>query len=79
MKSTRQLEEAVLNLPAAERAHLALAAWESLEHDPAFWADAGFDPEGIALALERDREMESGSLEPLPHETFRRLTSGAAK
>ena len=54
----------ILSLPPEERAYLALAAWESLEADPAFAADRTLDPEGIALALERDAEIESGSCGP---------------
>lgn len=79
MNSTEQLERAVLKLPPAERAHLALAAWESLEADPAFAADPAFDPEGIALARARDSEIESGSVTLLTHEEFRRFTGGEKK
>jgi hypothetical protein len=61
MKSTAELEKEVLSLPPEERAHLALVAWESLEADPAFAADRTFDPEDVALALERDAEIETGS------------------
>jgi len=70
MKSTAQLEKEVLSLPPEERAHLALAAWESLEADPAFAVDRTLDPEGVALALERDAEIESGSAKPLSHAEF---------
>ena len=79
MKSAAQLEKAVLSLPPAERAHLALAAWESLESDPSFAADPAFDPEGIALAKARDREIESGVVKPLTHEEFLARTGGRAK
>ena len=79
MKSAAKLEEAVLSLPATERAHLALRAWESVVADPAFAADRALDPEGIRLALERDREIESGKVKPLTHEEFLRRTSSVKK
>jgi hypothetical protein len=79
MKSTAQLEKEVLSLPPEERAHLALAAWESLEADPAFAVDRTLDPEGVALALERDAEIESGAAKPLSHAEFRQRTAGAKK
>ena len=79
MKNTAQLEKAVLSLPPEERAHLALAAWESLEADPAFAADRTFDPEGLRIAAERDHEIESGSVKALTQEEFRARTSGAKK
>jgi len=53
--SAAQLKRAVLSLPPVDRAQLALAAWESLEADPAFGANPAFDPEGLTLA---DREIE---------------------
>jgi hypothetical protein len=79
MKRTEQLERAVLELPAAERAHLALAAWESLEGELAFWADARFDPQGVALAVERDHQIDSDLVQPLAQDEFRRLTGGEKK
>jgi hypothetical protein len=79
MKSTAQLEKEVLSLPPEERAHLALAAWESLEADLAFAADRTLDPEGLALALERDAEIESGAAKPLSHSEFIQRTAGAKK
>jgi hypothetical protein len=51
MKSTAQLEKEVLSLPPEERAHLALAAWESLEADPAFASDRTLDPEGVIVRV----------------------------
>lgn len=79
MKNVVKLEEAVLSLPPSERAHLALAAWESLVADPAFEADRAFDPEGVKMAVERDREIESGKVKPLSHEEFFRRTRSAGK
>ncbi|MDB5986323.1 MAG: hypothetical protein JWR16_1376 [Nevskia sp.] len=78
MGDTAQLEKAVLSLPPAEREHLALAAWESLEADPALLADRAIDPDGVALALQRDAGIESGSAEPISHAEFLRRTSGGA-
>ena len=75
MKNTAKLEEEVLSLPPTERAHLALRAWESLVADPAFTADCMLDPEGIKLAIERDREIESGNTKALTHEEFLRRTA----
>jgi hypothetical protein len=79
MKSAAQLEKDVLGLPSAERIHLVLAAWESLEADPDFVADSAMDPEGMAIALERDPQVESGSARPLSHEEFLERTRGAGK
>ena len=76
MTHTAQIEKAVLSLPPAQRAHVALAAWESLAGDPAVAADRTFDREGIALAIERDLEIESGSAKLLTHEEFLHLTGG---
>jgi hypothetical protein len=78
MTNATQLEKAVLDLPPSERAHLALAAWESLESDPAFAADRTVDAEGVKIASDRDKEIESGAVKPLTHEEFRRRT-GAMK
>lgn len=77
MSHATDLEKAVLNLSPAERAALALLAWESLEADAAFAVDVGFDAEGLAQALGRDYEIESGTVQPLTHEEFRRRASGA--
>lgn len=79
MKSAAKLEQEVLSLPPTERAHLALTVWESLVADPAFAADRMLDPEGLKLAAERDREIESGKIKPLTHEEFLRRTSNAKK
>lgn len=79
MSDTAQLERAVLSLAPTERAELALLAWESLEADPAFAADRNFDPAGIAIAVERTIEIESGSVQTLTHEEFRRRTGNVGK
>ncbi len=79
MKNAAQLEKAVLDLPPAQRAQLALTAWESLESDPAFAADRTLDPEGVAMALERDGQIESGLTQPLTHGEFLKCTGDAKK
>lgn len=46
---------------------LAESLWESLM-DP-FKADAHMDDsEALAVAVERDRQLESGEVQPVPHE-----------
>jgi len=79
MKSAAKLEQEVLSLPPADRAHLALAAWESLVSDPAFAADRGLDREGVRLAAERDAQITSGEVAPLTHEEFLRRTASPKK
>ncbi len=70
-----QLEREVLSLPPSERAHLALAAWESLVADPAFAADRTLDAEGLKLAAARDQDIETGKVKPISHEEFLRRTA----
>lgn len=70
-----QLEREVLALPPAERAHLVLAAWESLVADPAFAADRTFDPEGLEIAAARDKDIESGKVTAISHDEFLRRTT----
>jgi len=76
MGNAAQLEKDVLDLPPAEREHLALVAWESLETDPAFDPD---DPAGDELALKRDAEIESGKVKALSHGEFLRATGGTVE
>lgn len=70
-----QLEREVLALPLAERAHLALSAWESLIADPAFATDRTLDPEGLKVASARDQDIESGKVKPISHNEFLRRTA----
>lgn len=79
MKNAAQLEKDVLSLPPEDRAHLALAAWESLESDPAFADNPAFDPDGVALARARDEEIESGAVNPLTHKEFLERTGDSKK
>ena len=64
--SIEQIAAEALRLPPRERATLAESLWESLV-DPfevAAWTD---DAEAFALALERDRQLETGEVEPVSH------------
>lgn len=55
---------AALELAPPERARLASSLWESL-------GDGAFQPEAeaqdLAVACERDREIERGEARPVPH------------
>ena len=65
--SIDQIAAEALRLPPKERAMLAESLWESLR-DP-FEIPAGSnDAEAVALALERDRQLEAGEVQPLSHE-----------
>jgi len=65
--SIDQIAAEALRLPPKERALLAESLWESLT-DP-FKNPAGSDDaEALALALERDRQLEAGEVQPLSHE-----------
>jgi putative addiction module component (TIGR02574 family) len=65
--SIDQIAAAALRLPAKERAKLAESLWESLV-DP-FKIPAGSeDAEAVDLALERDRQLETGEVKPLSHD-----------
>ncbi len=79
MSTIDQLEAELLRLPPHDRERLAIAAWESLEEATAWLSDPNTDREGIALARERDAEIESGQATPLSHEEFRRRTRDAAE
>jgi len=76
MSTTDQLEAELLRLPPSDRERLALAVWESLEGATAWLADPNTDREGIAVARERDAEIESGQVAALNHEEFRQRTRG---
>jgi putative addiction module component (TIGR02574 family) len=65
--SIEQIASEALRLPPEERARLAESLWESLE-DP-FKAPAGLDDAAaLALAVERDHEVEKGLVQPVSHE-----------
>ena len=66
-----QIAPEALKLPVRERALLAASLWESIE-DP-FDLAAGLDDEkAIALAEERDHEIESGKVVAISHEEMMR-------
>lgn len=68
MNDLKRLEKEVMNLPVEDREHLVFMVWESLEKAPVH------DAEGIKIALNRDREIESGSTKPISHSEFIRQT-----
>ena len=65
--SIEQLAAEALRLPPKERAMLAEALWESLV-DPFKIAASPDDSEAVALAIERERQMASGEVQPISHE-----------
>ncbi len=65
--SIDQIAAEALRLPPRERAMLAESLWESLV-DPFKTAAAADDDQLAALALERDRQMETGEVQPVSHE-----------
>jgi hypothetical protein len=73
MKSLRDLEKEILELPAAEREHLARVAWDSLDESllP--------DEEGLAMAAERDEDIEAGRITTIDERTFRQQTAAKPK
>jgi hypothetical protein len=77
MSNLSKLQKDLLRLPANEREQLALSAWSSLGRgsDPAI--NAQLDPEGIELAMERDQQLDSGSVNAISHTEFLRRTRRA--
>ena len=65
--SIEQIAAEALRLPPQERAMLAESLWESLV-DPFAVPASADDREVIALAMERDRQLESGDVQPISHE-----------
>ena len=65
--SIDQIVAEALRLPAQDRALLAESLWESLA-DPFKVPATAPEPETLALAAERDREMIAGEVKPLSHE-----------
>lgn len=76
MSTITELEKEVLALPPTEREQLATAAWESLVSDPNALGDPRIDPEGIEIALARDAELDSGTIQAISHAEFKRRTGG---
>jgi hypothetical protein len=75
MNTLSKLQKDLLRLPANEREQLALSAWSSLGDgsDPAI--STLLDPEGIEFAIERDQQIESGSVTAISHSEFLHRTS----
>jgi hypothetical protein len=64
--SIDQIASEALRLPATQRALLAASLWESLD-DP-FATNPEMDEAAlVSLATERDRQIESGEVQPLTH------------
>lgn len=61
-----QLTSEALRLSSQDRAILAEAIWESLE-DPYIISSDISDEEAIALARQRDEEIERGDAAPMSH------------
>lgn len=75
MSNLERLKAEVLGLPPKQRENLAFAAWESLGREPSWLGDPNVDPEGIAVAIERDYEIDSGESAAIDHEEFLRRTN----
>jgi putative addiction module component (TIGR02574 family) len=65
--SIDQIAAEALRLPPKERAMLAESLWESLV-DPFKVPAESDDSEALALAMERDRQLETGEVQALSHE-----------
>jgi putative addiction module component (TIGR02574 family) len=65
--SIDQIAAEALRLPAKERAILAESLWESLG-DPFKMPAESEDAEALALAKERDRQLDAAEVQPLSHE-----------
>jgi hypothetical protein len=65
--SIDQIAAEALRLPPKERAMLAESLGESLV-DPFTVPAESDDSEALALALERDRQLETGELQALSHQ-----------
>lgn len=75
MANIAEIEKELLQLTLAERARVAMTAWERLAQDPDAAADPELDPHAIELAQARDSDLDSGT-SPLSREEFRRRTGG---
>jgi len=64
--SVDQIAAEALRMPPQARAALAESLWESLT-DP-FATSALDDTDAVVLAKERDRELETGEVQPISHE-----------
>lgn len=64
--SLDEIASEALRLPPKQRALLAESLWESLADPNESPADLDED-KALALAMERDRQVESGQAEPVSH------------
>ena len=62
-----QIAPEALRLPPRERALLAASLWESIG-DPDLAVDGLSDDEAVELAIQRDAEIEAGTVVPLTHQ-----------
>ena len=67
LMSIDQIAAEALCLPPQKRAMLAESLWESLA-DPFTVSPQAEEVEAFALAAERDRQISSGEVDPVPHE-----------
>ncbi len=65
--SIDQIAAEALRLPPQERAMLAESLWESLT-DPYKFPPQADDAETLGMAVERDRQLEAGEVQPLSHD-----------
>ena len=65
--SIDQITAEALQMPPQARAMLAESLWESLA-DPFEVVAETDDAETAALAVERDRQIEAGEVQPVSHE-----------
>jgi putative addiction module component (TIGR02574 family) len=65
--SIDQIAAEALRLPAKERAMLAESLWESLV-DPFETPVESDERQALALARERDRQMDAGEVQAMSHE-----------
>ena len=76
MSNLAKIERQVMSLAPEEREHLALSAWESLGDGSDAAINEMLDPEGIEIAIKRDKELSSGAVKPISHsELLRRINS----
>ncbi|MGH2645345.1 MAG: hypothetical protein ACRDE2_15430 [Chitinophagaceae bacterium] len=68
MNNLAKLEKEVMGLPAEEREQLAILVWESLEKV------SMHDDGGLEIALQRNKEIESGMITPISHTEFMKKT-----
>ncbi len=68
MTDIRQLTADALALPLEERLRLAQKLWASCPQSDSKGPETGDAREAIDIALERDRELEVGSVQAVSHE-----------